>query len=102
VVDPWDLDATERAVQAGLDHAGPAVIIARRHCRLLPVEKAEHRIPYRVELDDCIQCEECMASGCPALVWQEDGPHIRDWECAGCALCAQLCPTEAIVASEVA
>jgi len=102
VVDPWDLEATERAIQAGLDHPGPAVIIARRHCRLLPVEKAETRVPYRVELDDCIQCEECMASGCPALVWQDDGPHIREWECAGCSLCAQLCPTEAIVAAEVA
>lgn len=102
VVDPWDLAATERAIRAGLDHAGPAVIIARRHCRLLPVEKVEARAPYRVALEDCVLCEECMASGCPALVWQEDGPHIHAWECAGCSLCAQLCPTEAIVAAEVA
>jgi indolepyruvate ferredoxin oxidoreductase alpha subunit len=100
VVDPWDLEATERAILAGLDHAGPAVIIARRPCRLLRVTKAEARVPYRVVLEDCVLCEECMASGCPALVWEEDGPHIHDWECAGCALCAQLCPTEAIVAIE--
>jgi indolepyruvate ferredoxin oxidoreductase alpha subunit len=102
VVDPWDLAATERAIRAGLDHAGPAVIIARRHCRLLPVEKTEARVPYRVALEDCVLCEECMASGCPALVWEEDGPHIHAWECVGCSLCAQLCPTEAIVATEVA
>jgi indolepyruvate ferredoxin oxidoreductase alpha subunit len=100
VVDPWDLEATERAIQTGLNHAGPAVIIARRHCRLLPVTKAEARVPYRVALEDCVLCEECMASGCPALVWEEDGPHIHGWECAGCSLCAQLCPTEAIVAAE--
>jgi len=102
VVDPWDLEATERAVQAGLAHPGPAVIIARRHCRLLPVEKSEERVPYRVVLEDCILCEECMATGCPALVWEEDGPHIREWECTGCSLCAQMCSTEAIVLAEVA
>jgi indolepyruvate ferredoxin oxidoreductase alpha subunit len=102
VVDPWDLEATERAIQAGLDHPGPAAIIARRHCRLLPVEKVEARIPYRVELHDCVLCEECMDSGCPALVWEDDGPHILEWECVGCSLCAQLCPADAIVAAEVA
>jgi indolepyruvate ferredoxin oxidoreductase alpha subunit len=102
VVDPWDLAATEQAIRAGLDYAGPAVIIARRHCRLLPVEKAEARVPYRVALEDCVLCEECMAAGCPALVWEDDGPHIHAWECTGCSLCAQLCPTEAIVATEVA
>jgi indolepyruvate ferredoxin oxidoreductase alpha subunit len=101
VVDPWDLEATERAITAGLGHAGPAVIIARRHCRLLPVEKAEARVPYRVVHDDCIVCEECMASGCPALVWEDDAPRIHDWECVGCSLCAQLCPTGAIVPAEV-
>ncbi len=98
VVDPWDLDATERAIRAGLDHAGPAVIIARRHCRLLPITKTEVRIPYQVVLDDCTLCEECMAAGCPALIWGEDGPQIHEWECAGCSLCAQLCPMDAIVA----
>jgi indolepyruvate ferredoxin oxidoreductase alpha subunit len=102
VVDPWDLEATERAVRAGLDHPGPAVIIARRHCRLLPAEKAEARVPYRVVMDDCIVCEECLMSGCPALVWEDDEPRIHDWECTGCSLCAQLCPTGAIVASEPA
>ncbi len=34
VVDPWDLEATEKAIKAGLAHPGPAVIIARRHCQL--------------------------------------------------------------------
>ena len=102
VVDPWDLESTERAIRAGLEHSGPAAIIARRHCRLLPVEKAEQRTPYTVVLDECIVCEECMESGCPALVWEDDGPRIHDWECVGCSLCAQLCPVDAIVAAEVA
>ncbi len=96
VVDPWDLDSTERAIRAGLAHPGPAVVIAHRPCILLPEEKAREKTAYAVAPDDCILCEECFETGCPALIWQDDVPYIRDWECAGCAMCAQLCPADAI------
>ncbi len=96
VVDPWDLEATESAIKAGLAHPGPAVIIARRHCNLLPAEKAADRVPYQVDPDECILCEECFDTGCPALIWQDETPFIRQWECAGCSLCAQICPADAI------
>ncbi|UCG89382.1 MAG: indolepyruvate ferredoxin oxidoreductase subunit alpha [Gemmatimonadota bacterium] len=101
VVDPWDPEATAAAIKSGLDHPGPAVIIARRSCRLLPEEKAKDKVPYQVEELNCIQCEDCMATGCPALVWEGDTPHIREWECAGCAMCAYLCPVDAICQVEV-
>jgi len=101
VVDPWDLEETERAITAGLDHPGPAVIIARRHCRLLPEEKAQAPAALRVDVDECIECELCFDSGCPALIWKDGYPFIRDWECAGCSMCAQMCPVEAIVPAEV-
>ncbi len=101
-VDPWDLDATEEAVKSGLEHAGPAVIISMRQCMLLPEEKATERAPYRVDPDECVMCEECFEVGCPALVRDGDYPNIREWECAGCSLCAQLCIADAIgVAGEV-
>ena len=96
VVDPWDLEATERAINSGLAHDGPAVIIAQRHCNLLPEEKARERVPYAVLPEDCILCEDCFQTGCPALVWEDDLPYIREWECVGCSMCAQLCPADAI------
>jgi indolepyruvate ferredoxin oxidoreductase alpha subunit len=99
-VDPWDLDATEEAVKSGLEHSGPAVIISRRRCMLLPEEKATKRTSYRVDPDECVMCEECFEVGCPALVRDGDYPNIREWECAGCSLCAQLCIADAIAVAE--
>jgi indolepyruvate ferredoxin oxidoreductase alpha subunit len=38
-----------------------------------------------------------MECACPALVWENGYPKIREWECIGCAICAQLCPVDAIL-----
>jgi indolepyruvate ferredoxin oxidoreductase alpha subunit len=102
VVDPWDREATEAAIKSGLHYPGPSVIIARRSCLLLPEEKSKEHVHYWIDTDGCIRCEECMDTGCPAVVWQEDidRPAIREWECAGCSLCAQLCPTDTIMVVE--
>jgi formate hydrogenlyase subunit 6/NADH:ubiquinone oxidoreductase subunit I len=35
-------------------------------------------------------------------VWEGDYPKVRDWECIGCAICAQLCPVDAIIPVEAA
>jgi indolepyruvate ferredoxin oxidoreductase alpha subunit len=100
VVDPWQLKTMRTAVKDALAHPGPAVVIARRACVLLPEEKARDRVPYRVDEEACIQCDYCMQSGCPALVMEGDYPVIREWECIGCAICAQLCPVDAILPVE--
>jgi len=102
VMDPWELKDMRRAVKDAQAHPGPAVVIARRACVLLPEEKARDRIPYWVDEEACIQCDYCMESGCPALVMAGDYPRIREWECIGCDICAQLCPVDAIFPVESA
>ena len=69
-------------------------------CVLLPEEKAKDRIPFYVDEEACIQCDYCMESGCPALIMEGEYPWVRDWECIGCAICAQLCPVDAILRVE--
>jgi indolepyruvate ferredoxin oxidoreductase alpha subunit len=102
VLDPWELRDMRNAVKDALAHPGPAVVITRRACVLLPEEKALERVPYWVDEEGCIQCDYCMQSGCPALVWEGDYPKVRDWECIGCAICAQLCRVDAILPVEEA
>jgi indolepyruvate ferredoxin oxidoreductase alpha subunit len=100
VLDPWELKEMRRAIKDAHAYPGPAVVIARRACVLLPEEKAKGRTPFWVNEEACIQCDYCMESGCPALVMAGDYPAIRDWECIGCAICAQLCPVDAILPVE--
>ncbi len=97
VLDPWELKDMRKAIKEAMAYPGPAVVIARRACVLLPEEKAKDRIPFQVDEEICIQCDYCLESGCPALVMQGDYPTVREWECIGCAICAQLCPVDAIL-----
>lgn len=97
VVDPMDNAAMEAAVKEALAFPGPAVVIARRNCVLIPAEKARKRIPYQVAEGECIACSACLECGCPALEEQPDGTvQINAIACAACGLCSQLCPVEAI------
>ncbi|MBT8398072.1 MAG: 4Fe-4S binding protein, partial [Gemmatimonadetes bacterium] len=102
VIDPYELKDMRRSVKDALAHPGPAVVIARGPCVLLPEEKGKERIPYWVDEEACIQCEYCYESGCPALIRGAEYPWIREWECIGCDICAQLCPVDAILPVETA
>jgi NADPH-dependent glutamate synthase beta subunit-like oxidoreductase len=53
-----------------------------------------------IEASRCLACgcQVCLKkTGCPAISVVEDEVKIDDSQCPGCGLCAQLCPTEAII-----
>ena len=107
VVDPYDLEATEAALRRALDTAGPAVVISRRPCALLPEVRRGYR-PLMVVADRCIGCGACWRLGCPAIsksaevVAKTGRPkaQIDPLLCTGCGICAQNCPQGAIVSRE--
>ena len=103
-VDPYNLQQVEDTLRACLDSEGPAVVIARRECALLP-EARRHYLPLRVDADKCIACGTCRKVGCPALqrseeVYAKTGKPktaIDPLLCTGCEICAQVCPVNAIL-----
>lgn len=94
VVDPNNLEATEKAIKAELEADGPSLVISRRPCALLKYVK--HNAPLQVDREKCITCKMCMRIGCPAISMKEGKSSIDKTQCVGCGVCTQLCKFGAI------
>lgn len=93
-VDPVDLKTSIQAVKEAMDFNGPAVVIMKRTCINLP---GANPAPVAINNDLCQECGLCITEiGCPALVMEKgEKPKVLD-NCAGCRLCIEVCPFEAI------
>jgi indolepyruvate ferredoxin oxidoreductase alpha subunit len=99
VVSPRDLEATEAALREAIAADEPAVVIAQHPC--LNVYR-ERREPRRIDETVCSRCGVCVRIACPAISTRptddpkKPQPVIDADLCAGCTLCAQVCPKGAI------
>lgn len=92
IVDPLDLRASVRAVQAAADETGVRAIIFRSPCVALFKGSTPRLTTY-----NCIGCQTCIREiGCPALSMQDDRCIIDTSLCNGCGLCEQVCVAQAI------
>lgn len=89
VVDPYDMDACQTAIQEELAVAEPSVIISRRPCALLKYVK--HPGPICSDPEKCKGCKACMKIGCPAISMVDGKVKIDTTLCVGCGVCEQLC-----------
>lgn len=103
-VSPMDLEATRKALKEAIAFDGPSLVITRYPCALKkrsPEDNAEfgtEKAKYAVNHDDCIGCKSCLRLGCPAISF-DGGAKKADIDrvaCAGCGVCAQVCPKKAI------
>ena len=94
VVDPYDLEACDKAVKEELAANEPSVIISRRPCVLLKYVKTAPAL--KVNADKCRSCKKCMGLGCPAISFKNKKAHIDATLCVGCEVCKGLCPFGAI------
>lgn len=101
VVDTWDRKEVVNVIRRAVSFKGPAVVIARGPCVQLPEVKSSHRIPFFIVEDLCTQCDACFKVWCPAITrTPQNFPVIAANECTSCTVCAQVCPTDAIVLAE--
>jgi indolepyruvate ferredoxin oxidoreductase alpha subunit len=101
VVDTWQRKEVARVIRQAVNTKGPSVVIAQGPCMQLPEMKYRGIPPYTVIEELCTQCDACFKVWCPAIKRTELGyPMIAGNECTSCTVCAQVCPTDAIVLAE--
>jgi len=95
VVDPYDLGRVAEVLNEEMAVEETSVVIARRPCALL----VKGNKPGYFVNENCSGCRACLKLGCPALAMDGKRAVINPQQCAGCGMCAQVCPREAIVKS---
>jgi indolepyruvate ferredoxin oxidoreductase alpha subunit len=94
IADPFDRQALSAALRGAQEFEGPAVVISKSPCVLLP--QVERGRPLAVDEAACVGCKTCLSIGCPALGTMVGKAVIDASQCTGCALCAGLCGKKAI------
>ena len=104
VCDPFDVEGTQEALFQLIERKGPKVLILRQMCALSPEKKGYRKYEVRVDSKACLG-EDCGCNRlctriyrCPGLVWDKPNKVARIDEivCAGCGVCASICPAGAI------
>ncbi|MDR1916652.1 MAG: indolepyruvate ferredoxin oxidoreductase subunit alpha [Synergistaceae bacterium] len=97
MVDPYDLKQVHAAIRKAYDANEIFVIITTQPCALIKevMRKREHMYCH-VDEKLCVKCKMCLKVGCPAISLRESSAEITRSMCNGCAICAQVCPKNAI------
>ncbi len=94
VVDPFDLEATEKAVKEEISAEEPSVIITQRPCALLKSVRYTGKV--KVNQEKCTKCKMCLRIGCPAIALKNGKINIDETQCNGCGLCLNVCKFKAM------
>ncbi|MFW6334546.1 MAG: thiamine pyrophosphate-dependent enzyme, partial [Desulfosalsimonas sp.] len=108
--DPFDLEASRKILLESLEKAGGVkVVIFRQICALSPEKKGRPAYEMHLDQEACIG-EDCGCNRlctrvfkCPGLNWdsKKGAARIDEVICAGCGVCASICPAGAITRKEV-
>ncbi|MBI4773036.1 MAG: indolepyruvate ferredoxin oxidoreductase subunit alpha [Deltaproteobacteria bacterium] len=100
VVEPLKLKKTQEAVKEAVEFKGVSVIISREICPLYAkvLPDAKKTRSFHVAEAKCANHRVCINDlGCPAFYLEDDRVKINENVCIGCAVCAQICPENAIL-----
>ncbi|MGA7826583.1 MAG: thiamine pyrophosphate-dependent enzyme, partial [Geobacteraceae bacterium] len=102
VVNPFDLEETEKVLREEMERPETSVVITDKPCVLVKRAGVFLRGPlYAVDPEKCTGCRACLKIGCPAIQWLPDEgvrglSRIDPTLCSGCDVCRQLCKFTAI------
>jgi indolepyruvate ferredoxin oxidoreductase alpha subunit len=110
VCDPFDLEETQKILLDIMEQEGVKVVLFKQICALSPEKKGRKRFEMSVNESVCLG-ENCGCNRlctrvfkCPGLIWDEEKKvaKIDEVICAGCGVCASICPSGAIQRKEAA
>ncbi|MFH0725506.1 MAG: thiamine pyrophosphate-dependent enzyme [Pseudomonadota bacterium] len=109
ICDPFDLPGTRNTLLTLLeDRNGVNVLILRQLCALSPRKKGKKMFTMTIDASACLG-DACGCNRlctrvfkCPGLTWNAElkKTQIDEVICAGCGVCASVCPSGAIQAKE--
>jgi len=96
VVDPLRLSEAVRAVKKAAELPGVKAVVFRSPCIAVTKATAVYAVGGK-----CVGCGKCVRElGCPAVSLEDGRARIESALCAGCSVCAQVCPAGAITKAE--
>ena len=111
IADPFNLTETREMLNYLMEYKdGAKVLILRQACALSPERRGKKKFDVSVDESICIG-ENCGCDrlctrifGCPGITWDTEKKvsRIDTIICAGCGVCADICPAGAIQKKEVA
>ncbi len=93
-VDPFDLEATRKALEEELAAPEVSVVVAVAPCILgARLKKGE---AVQIAIEECDRCGACIRVGCMGIHEKDGFPDVDPDLCTGCCVCAQVCEKGAI------
>ncbi|MBW1989116.1 MAG: indolepyruvate ferredoxin oxidoreductase subunit alpha [Deltaproteobacteria bacterium] len=98
VTDPYKVKKSVAALKELFAKKGVSVVISRQYCPLFArALKTPRKKPFRVSRK-CAGHRVCIDTlACPAMYVDDGQVAIHADQCTGCAVCAQVCPENAIL-----
>ncbi len=98
IVKPFKVKKSIAAIKEALAFKGVSVIISQQICMLYAKSlKVLNPRPFKIS-DRCKNHRDCINEiACPSFYIKDGKVNIDPDTCVGCALCAQICPENAIV-----
>lgn len=98
VIKPFKIRKSIEAIKEAVAFEGVSVVIAKEICTLYAKGLKQLKVRSFQVTDKCKDHKDCITSlGCPAFYIEDERVKIDADLCVGCAVCAQICPENAIL-----
>jgi indolepyruvate ferredoxin oxidoreductase alpha subunit len=98
LIKPFKIRKSVEAIKEAVAFEGVSVVIAKEICTLYAKGLKQLKERAFQVTDKCKDHKDCISSlGCPAFYIEDKRVKIDADLCVGCAVCAQICPENAIL-----